>query len=280
MRVGLSPVSIPAPAAPSGPPAIEVTQNAPTDEALKELAKQFPARAKMVREARQAFADIIAAGGRVIVTASPANGGQPVAVVMAPGFDPSKPARVHTHYHGDLASAVSLRGQGTRAIKAMLLADPTRVFVVPEAQDNVGGSPTDWGNVVSQRQTTADALLAANIRSVGETTVSAHSAGGRALARALQRDGVSAQRIVLIDCLYKGADEDIRDGLQRYGKDVREIVVVRGYNERARWKTMIETFPKQAKGLEIDDYGADNAHFAALRWMMDGVDARAPAPRS
>ena len=139
-------------------------------------------------------------------------------VLVSANFDPSKPAHVHTHYHGnDTTAAADV--QGCLRMRHVQGDDPQVVFVLPEGE-------REWSNVKSQAQTTLDALAAAAITNVGLTTVSAFSGGYRALWYAMQADatgaGVRCNRLELLDCMYvataksgspaKNMDESSRAG--------------------------------------------------------------------
>ncbi len=251
--------------------AIEVSRSSPTPAQLRALSATDGPAADLVRSAQSAFGDLAARGGRVLVTTSAGNGGKPVAVVLPAGFDPSRPARVQTHYHGDRTSSAEPDGYTTQAILELGRADPQQVFVLPEARAKVGASPTDWTNVQSQARTTDDALAAAGVTRVSERTVSAHSSGGRALARALGSEGgLSADRVVLLDCLYEPAATSIRTGLTALGDKVREIVVVRASNEDARANSMVAAFPNRARKLTIGATRGESAHLSAARFLLDG----------
>jgi hypothetical protein len=181
--------------------------------------------ANTIANARRAYADTLAAGGRVVVSTSAANGGQPVLTLVPPGFDPSKPARVHTHYHGWNSTVADAPGHGTRRtenMQAIGARDPQTLFVLPECSNaptrGAGqGYRADWSNVRDQATTTDDALRAAGVDPgrVDEHVVSAHSAGGKALQFAMQHhpdgSGLRADRLQLFDCFYGNWDQAVRD---------------------------------------------------------------------
>jgi hypothetical protein len=250
------------------PPRFEVTASAPSSTELKALGSKSPALVRTVRQARLAFADLLAGGGKLFVFASAANGGQPVLTIRGPGFDPKLPAKVQTHYHGDRTSVAEENGHTTQAIEQLIAADPQRVFVLPEARANVNAEKTDWTNVLDQPQTTREALSAAAISLVGERTVSAHSSGGRALAKALEKP-IEADRVLCLDCLYEPAMSMLKKGLKKNGKSMKELVVVRGTNERGRWRTMVDAFAPSSRGFEVGALG-DNPHEAVVRYYLDG----------
>jgi hypothetical protein len=76
-----------------------IDRNGPTAQALDRRTRLL---GYTIENARDVFAETMSTGappGRVLVTTSDGNGRHPVVVVVPPGFDPSRPARVHTHYH-------------------------------------------------------------------------------------------------------------------------------------------------------------------------------------
>jgi hypothetical protein len=229
-----------------------------------------------LQRARVAYADLIAQGARVEVVTPPGNGGQPVVVLVPPGFDPNKPAKVQTHYHGDRSSAAEAGGIATRAIHDLSRRDPQTVWVLPEARGGVNSSPTDWSNVMDQGATTRDALAAVGVTNVEERTVSGHSAGGRALARAIERGTVQADRLLLLDCLYDPARQTIKKGITDHGAGIREIVVVRGTNEAARARDLVRTFAPRTRAITVPATGGQNPHDGAVRWVLDGRTNLAP----
>src|SRR4051794_23494125 len=72
-------------------------------------------------------------GWKTIVCESTGNGGKPIAVLIPPGFQASKPAKVQMHYHGDGTAAVEKNNEAMWAIEELCKADPQRVFIMPEA---------------------------------------------------------------------------------------------------------------------------------------------------
>lgn len=164
------------------------------------------AHQRAVREAK-AYAEKSFGGmtpaPRVLVTSSAGNGGEPVTVIVPPGAQ--APLRVHTHYHGDRAGSVSGENAAADAVAARVKSGDRTVYVLPEARSV--GTPTGWGNVRDLDRTAQDALAAAGLgrADVGDRTVSAHSAGGRALVQGTA-DGqtITADQLIIQDALYEG----------------------------------------------------------------------------
>jgi hypothetical protein len=192
---------------------------------------------------QQAYGSLVQSGARVVVSTPAGNGGKPVVTLVPAGFDPSQPARVHTHYHGFNSSVAEPPGHAagvTHSITASMARDPQTIFVLPEcgnvpvtsthgAAAKSAATPafhTDWSNVSNEASTTDDALAAAGYPNLNlsERVVSAHSGGGRALGYAMQHtpdgSGLEADRIELEDCMYsapKGA-LSARDGLKQWAQ--------------------------------------------------------------
>jgi hypothetical protein len=192
-----------------------------------------------IERAQKSYATQLAAGARIIASAPKGNGGAPVLTMTAPGFDPTKPARVHTHYHGFSSTVAPPKGHGTgfnSRLDDIWAKDPQTVFVLPEAKNASAGSyKTDWSNVSNQRTTTNDALSAAGVANVGTRVVSAHSGGGTALSRAMQSNkdgsGVEADRLELHDNFY-GSEHAIAAWAKTpAGSVVKDVHYYRGTND-------------------------------------------------
>ena len=201
-----------------------------TREALSQLP---PALARTLEQARSTWAEFLPRA-QVTLTISSANEGAPTLTLVPPGFDPTKPVTVQTHYHGDATSIAATAGPHTGNIKEQLIEDPQRVWVLPEAKGNVGLGNTNWNNVKDQAGTTRDALTGAGVMMTSDMTqvVSAHSAGGRALAVAMTSGTLRADQLVLLDCLYEreqgpGANTAILNAVKKGGlAQVKDVVIV------------------------------------------------------
>ena len=220
--------------------------------------------------AKTSYADLIAGGARVVVTTSTGNGGQPVLTIVPAGFDPSKPARVHTHYHGFNATVVDAPGHSagaTARIAQVQAADPQTVFVLPECsnapaitRDGTPAYKTNWSNVSSQASTTADALTAAGIEpaQVGTRVVSAHSGGGAALASAIKAapggSGLACDRLELEDCLY-GCEQQLKAwSATANGKAAQSVVYYHGTNDAQADKALgkADAFGGRYRRIDVD----------------------------
>ena len=183
-------------------------------------------------QATRTWADVPAL--RVTVITSPANGDAPVLVLVPPGFDPARPATIHTHFHGDMTSVAAPRGPHTLAIREHLAKDPQRLWVLPEARRNVGSHRTNWNNVKDHAATVRDALAAVGLSPVSgsRSVVSAHSSGGRALAAAMTSGTLQADQLVLLDCLYEhvggaGANTAILNAVKAGAlAHVKDVIIV------------------------------------------------------
>lgn len=203
---------------------------------LAKLKQSSPALARTIEQAKSTYAEFLSRTppARISVSSPPGNGGAPVLTLVPPGFDPTRATSVQTHFHGDLTSVAAPNGSHTGNIKEQLAKDPQRVWVLPEAQGNVGSSGTNWNNVKDHAATVRDALASAGVSPTGNTThvVSAHSAGGRALAAAMTSGTLRADQLVLLDCLYEretgpGANTAILNAVKHGAlSQVKDVVIV------------------------------------------------------
>jgi predicted O-methyltransferase YrrM len=106
--------------------------------------------------------------------------------------------------------------------------------VLPESLGTPGVGRTNWDGVKHEASTTRDALAGAGLDPGSGTrfVVSAHSAGGRALAAAMSGGTLKADQLVLLDCLYEkenapGAFSAILKAVKAGGlAEVKDVVVV------------------------------------------------------
>jgi hypothetical protein len=183
--------------------AIDVSTLTPAE--LKALPPAYQAAVKQAKAyAEKSFAGM-APAPQVLVVASASNGNAPVTVIVPPGA--KEPLSVQTHYHGDRATSVGGENAAADELGKRVKAGDTTVYVLPEAK--AAGGRTDWTNAGDIDKTTTEALAAAGLgdKAVGHTTISVHSAGGRALANAI-KDGkqLKADELVLQDALFEGAN--------------------------------------------------------------------------
>ena len=220
------------------------------------------------------YADRLATGARIVVTTSKGNGGQPVLVLVPEGFDPSQPARVHTHYHGWNATIVDALGHsaGTAGRMAQIqAADPQTVFVLPEcgnapAVKSSGGTPefqTNWSNVSGQALTTKDALASAGITNVGTRVVSAHSGGGVALANSINASpdgsGLDCDRLELQDCLY-GCQAQIKTWSKtELGQAAQQVTYYHGTNDGSADAGFGKAFGDRYRRINVDKMSMTSA---------------------
>jgi hypothetical protein len=255
-----------------GPGATDVGNMRPGElDALRRSSNPLDRRrADTIARAQTAYADHMARGGRVIVSASQGNGGHPVVTLLPPGFDPNKPARVQTHYHGFHATVADGRNHSsgtTRRIDELQARDPQLVVVLPEASNapaRGGNYATNWNNVRSQAQTTRDALAAAGVNDANIThrTVSAHSGGGAALARAMQsqRDGsgVQADRLELADSLYGSESAVAAWARTPAGRAAQDVTYLHGTNRAGRDRAIRDAFGDRYRRVSVPGPDAHN----------------------
>jgi hypothetical protein len=226
---------------------------------------------RTIENAKTAYGDLIAKGGRIVVTTSAGNGGQPVLVAMGPGFDPKLPARVHTHYHGDNATVADPVGSkaGTNArIREVLARNPQTVFVLPEAKRRDGGSAwqvdspqhnthykASWAHVRSQVQTTEDALDAAGVTHIGKEIVSVHSRGGEVIQQLMANDksgrGLRADRLEIHDSLYGSQYAVAQWGATANGKAAGRVIYYHGTNVAGRHAVIENAFKGRFTKVEM-----------------------------
>ena len=234
--IGPRPVTAPTGITTPPVPARTIDVGRITPQELAKLKQSSPALGRVVEQAKATYAGFLSRTPPAVITAttSAGNGGSPVLTLVPPGFDASKPATVQTHYHGDLTSVAAPSGSHTGNIMEQLTKDPQRLWVLPEAQGNVGGQGTNWNNVKDEAGTVRDALAGAGVTPAAGTTyvVSAHSAGGRGLAAAMTTGTLKADQLVLLDCLYEGntgpgANTAILNAVKKGGlAQVKDVVIV------------------------------------------------------
>ncbi len=188
------------------------------DAALEKLKGGSPADQQLASEitnARASYKKLIDQGAKLYVSRSPGNGGQPVITVVPPSLqgNPNQPFNVQVHYSGKYGTASSPdpRADAATKIGAEMNGPPPTVMVLAEpnnfvAKPDRGTFSPDWSNAKDTRMTANDALKAAGLPASGlpdhPLIVSAHSAGGRAVAAAVQNGHLSCDRLELEDCLY------------------------------------------------------------------------------
>ena len=272
-------------AASATPPSYEVgkTPQHVIDElkASPDAARQRLGRT--IENAQVAYGDLIAKGARVVVTTSIGNSGQPVMVIRGPGFDDSKDARVHTHYHGDNATVADPLGSkaGTNArIRDVIAKDPQTVFVLPEsgaAREGVDSPQNDnhysvhWEKtVVDQARTTDDALAAVDITKVGRQTVSFHSGGGKVVEKLMELDRsgdrLRADRLELHDCFYGNWSQSFADWARTpNGQKVTDVIYYHGSNADWQQNVVEKAFKGKYTKVEMSRQGPVAEHNPVAR---------------
>lgn len=160
--------------------------------------------------ARQAAAWSVAAlPGRFAVVDVAANGSRPVAVYLPQGFDPARPARLLTYFHGHGGSVglgFARSGLFTR-IRDRAARYPQTVFVFPQAASAPFGywmrSPESFSSLEAGSLAIARDLLGGQAPAwIYRRIVSCHSGGGLALRNAVTANTFRADRIELLDSAY------------------------------------------------------------------------------
>ena len=228
------------------------------------------AMGQALERAKANWADYGNTGATLLMTSSPGNGGYPVAVMIPQGFDKTKPAAVHTHYHGyacTISESVADSGRAQMRIRELQKANPQLVFVLPECRNPPSGTAeetpsfiADWSNVSSQVQTTADALGAAKISKVDLRVVSAHSGGHAALDAILiaHPDGsqLACDRLELLDCLYGQTGQRLAAfAATANGKRVSQVRTVFATNDRSRARPIATAFGSRYLERDVQHAG-------------------------
>jgi hypothetical protein len=232
-----------------------------TPDQIKDLRKHGQDRlANTIENAKTSYADFTRDGGRVLVTTSKGNGGEPVMIVTGKDFHPTadNKATIHTHYHGDNATVADPMGSkaGTNwRIREAIKNHPQMVFVLPESVVQWGKQQMDtpttdtsygasWGNVTSQAQTTQDALNAIGLTDagkIGTQVVSVHSKGGSVVSQLMGLDAsgsrLKADRLELYDSLY-GSQGDVAAWGTSKGGAKAQVVYYHGENDARRAKVI------------------------------------------
>src|SRR3954463_9489453 len=109
-RAGATPSS-----APSAPPPRTIDVGSITTAELAKLKQSSPALARTIEQAKSTYADFLSRTppARISVTTAPGNAPGPVLTLVPPGFNPSKPVTVQTHFHGDMTSVAAPTGSHT-----------------------------------------------------------------------------------------------------------------------------------------------------------------------
>ncbi len=245
--------------------------------------KALPAGYQKAVQQAKAYADKnfsgMAPAPQVLVVPSASNGNSPVTVIVPPGA--KQPLSVQTHYHGDRATAVAGENAAADEIGKRVKAGDTRVYVLPEARSTDGR--THWENAGDINKTTAEALEAAGLgdAAIGHTTISVHSAGGRALANAL-KDGkpLKADELVLQDALFEGATgpgaySALRKSLPGATADLKRITIVpSNQTPTAAERSQQLAEDLKAKGRPVTVAPATKTHAAAAAVL----DTSGPVP--
>jgi hypothetical protein len=250
-------------------PAYSYDLSTMTPDKIDEVRKTDPALASTIERAQVAYADYLdpnnavnGVAGKVVVTTSEGNGGKPVVVLVPPGFDPSQPAHVQTHFHGDSGTVTDEKGNGGVAGRAEALqgvgvqpsgdppqdppgVDRQRVFVLPECKNAVpcygsASNSCDWSNVKNEAETTNTALTQAGVSNVATDgyIVSAHSGGGHGIMQAMKGDNANpgsfrCDHLELVDCIHynpsdTGIETTIQDWAKKHPGEVKSVFAVHG----------------------------------------------------
>lgn len=187
-----------------------------TDEAALALLRtggsEDRALAREAEQARSSYRSLLESGARVLVGRSAGNGGAPFVAVVPQTLvaRPEQPFEAVVHYGGMYGTAARPDpGGGLPArIKARAEGPPPAVVVLCEARNHEGmpgghgGYSPDWSSASDPGLVAQDALDGLGLTGDRRLVVSAHSAGGRAIAALVAKGRLACDRLELQDCLY------------------------------------------------------------------------------
>jgi hypothetical protein len=246
-----------------------------------------PARAHMgfaLANAQRAYKDLLdrSPPWRVLATTSPGTGGEPILLIVPPGFDRKKPANLQFHFHGNNSTVADPKGHGAGATARMEEVgrrDPQTIFVLPECRNAFEGNGArgpmrgngadyapDWTQIDDLGRAERDVLATLGLgpADVGRRVVSAHSGGGRAIENLVKRDLEGAKKdppepprlacdeLRLLDSLY-GSEKAIAEwGAKGRGKEVvGRIVYVHATNDAGKDAAIAKAFGAQFGRMEV-----------------------------
>jgi hypothetical protein len=147
--------------------------------------------------------------GSLSVMNLPSNGGRPAAVYLPPKFDPSKPAKVVTLFHGhywNIGDQFNVNKVFAR-IKELEEKNPNTIFVIPQAANppfSYWMKPPKESYTDLMSQALGEAARMAKVPSlkISERIVAAHSGGGLAIRNVVTSGQMQADKIELLDANY------------------------------------------------------------------------------
>lgn len=167
--------------------------------------------ARTIEQARQSYRSLLDAGARIVVGRSAGNGHMPTVTLIPKALldRPEQAFEAVVHYGGTYGTAARPDPNGgiPARIRDRMASVPPAVIVLCEAR-NHSLFPTrepyspDWSLASDPAQVAADALRHQGLSDDRTLTVSAHSAGGRAIARIITEGRLACDRLELQDCLY------------------------------------------------------------------------------
>jgi len=153
--------------------------------------------------------------GTTSVVRLDANGGRPAAIHLPPGFDPKKPARVVTMFHGhgwNVGSSLRTNGVLER-VKALGAADPQTVFVFPQSAGTPFSywmkPPESFKGLHQQALGEAARISGGASVTVTSRTVDAHSGAGLTLQNAIRSGEFKADKVNLLDASYSDWSQSV-----------------------------------------------------------------------
>jgi hypothetical protein len=231
---------------------------------LADIRKKDPALAQAIQQAQVSYSSLLAQGAKIVATTSAGNGGKPVLAIVPPALakngDATKPYNVEIHYHGMDAQASRPNPDSpiTQRIADSFKKDPPTVYVLPEWKGT-----NDWSNVLNTGTTAKDATRGI-VGAKGALTVSAHSLGRMAVLSAIDKGGLSADRLDIEDAFYRtqasGPEKVAKWASDHPDAKVRVLTTSTGMSD-------MPTIKKQAtwpSNVTFDNEQQLQSHYAAV----------------
>jgi hypothetical protein len=248
-----------------GPARYEITADHKLSAAeLADIRKKDPALAQAIQQAQVSYGSLLSQGAKLVATTSAGNGGKPVLAIVPPALakngDATKPYNVEIHYHGMDAAASRPNPDSpiTQRIADSFKKDPPTVYVLPEWKGT-----NDWSNVLNTGTTAKDATRGI-VGAKGSLTVSAHSLGRMAVLSAIDKGGLSADRLDIEDAFYRtqasGPEKVAKWASDHPDAKVRVLTTTTGMSDMATIKKQA-TWPSN---VTFDNEQQLQSHYAAV----------------
>lgn len=214
------PVKPPAGAGQTPPQKYDIMDDAAL-KALKASKKPEDKQTAMeIENARKSYAPLIKGGAKIYINRPVGNSGAPVLTMVPKALvdNPNQKFNTVVHYGGMHGTAANPdpSADSNKKIGAAINGTPPTVYILPEGKSPVKNPgrqlhtpedyDPDWSVAKDPRATADDSLKAIGLKPTGDgnkLTVSAHSAGGRAVVNAIKNGKLDCDQLVLQDSLYQ-----------------------------------------------------------------------------